>query len=127
MTVLDSAPASSTSSLALRLTHLSRAIRRPRGLVILAIAGIALGVGFNWSWLVAAGIAPLLLSTLPCLVMCGLGVCVMCRSGEKQSTAAPLGEDSTPSPLSGVAKIRQPAIGCSHASGIVEGASEQVK
>ena len=36
---------------------------------------------FNgWEWLVAAGVAPVILSTLPCLVMCGFGVCAMCRS-----------------------------------------------
>jgi hypothetical protein len=38
------------------------------GLVLVAIAAI------SWSWLVAAGIASVLLSVLPCLVMCGLGL-----------------------------------------------------
>lgn len=50
---------------------------------------IALGLSFGgWGWLVAAGLAPIILSTLPCLVMCGLGVCMMCRSGPKQTTAS---------------------------------------
>jgi hypothetical protein len=34
------------------------------------------GIAFNWSWLVAAGIAPILLAVLPCAVMCGLGLCM---------------------------------------------------
>lgn len=56
-------------------------------LVALGGAAIALGLFFGgWGWLVAAGLAPIVLSTLPCLVMCGLGVCMMCRSGPKQTT-----------------------------------------
>ena len=45
---------------------------------VLALAGFAavVGIGANWSWLVAAGIAPLLISLLPCAVMCGLGLCM---------------------------------------------------
>ena len=33
--------------------------------VILAIAALIGGVALNWNWLVAAGIAPLLLTALP--------------------------------------------------------------
>jgi hypothetical protein len=33
------------------------------------------GAAFNWSWLVAAGAAPLLLTFLPCLAMCALSLC----------------------------------------------------
>jgi hypothetical protein len=42
------------------------------GMATIAVAG---GLALNWSWLVAAGIAPILLSVLPCLVMCGFGLC----------------------------------------------------
>jgi hypothetical protein len=56
-----------------------------RGLLIVGAAVLLAGIGLNWGWLVAAGIAPILLSTLPCLVMCGLGLCMMRRSCEKQS------------------------------------------
>jgi len=42
----------------------------------------------GWGWLVAAGIAPVLLSVLPCLVMCGLGLCMMRRgSGDAAGQA----------------------------------------
>lgn len=47
----------------------------PRGIVIMAVIAIVAGVAFNWSWLVAAGIAPILLAALPCAIMCGLGLC----------------------------------------------------
>lgn len=47
-----------------------------RGVVVLAIIAAVVGIGLSWNWLVAAGIAPILLATLPCLVMCGLGLCM---------------------------------------------------
>ncbi len=44
---------------------------------LLGLAAVALiaGVVFNWSWLVAAGVAPLLVGILPCAAMCGLHLC----------------------------------------------------
>ena len=44
---------------------------------LLGLAAVALiaGVAFNWSWLVAAGVAPLLVGTLPCAAMCALHLC----------------------------------------------------
>lgn len=57
-------------------------------LVALASLAVILGLYFGgWGWLVAAGLAPIILSTLPCLIMCGFGVCMMCR-GQKQSTVS---------------------------------------
>jgi hypothetical protein len=58
-----------------------------RGVLVLTVVAALVGIGFSWGWLVAAGIAPILLSTLPCLIMCGLGLCMLCRSGEKQTAA----------------------------------------
>ena len=43
------------------------------GLLALVGAGLALG----WPWLVAFGLAPLVLSLLPCAAMCALGLCMM--------------------------------------------------
>ncbi len=46
---------------------------------LLAAAALVLGFGayFNWGWLVAAGIAPVLLRVAPCAAMCALGMCTM--------------------------------------------------
>ena len=46
---------------------------------LLAIAVLVLGVAAysSWGWLVAAGIAPLLLTFAPCAAMCTLGLCTM--------------------------------------------------
>ncbi len=53
-----------------------------RGLLILGGLALVAGAAFNWSWLVAAGIAPLLLTALPCVAMCALGLC-MHKNGDK--------------------------------------------
>ncbi len=52
-----------------------------RGLMVLAIVAIVTGLVLNWSWLLAIGVAPVLLSLLPCLVMCAVGVCFACSKG----------------------------------------------
>ena len=58
-----------------------------RGLLVLAGLAITAGLALNWSWLAAAGIAPILISVLPCLAMCALGLC-MNRSGGKSCSTA---------------------------------------
>lgn len=44
---------------------------------IIAMAAVALGTAgyFNWGWLVAAGLAPIILMMLPCAAMCAVGMC----------------------------------------------------
>ena len=48
-----------------------------RGLIVLLIAAVGAGVVLDWKWLVAVGVAPILLSVLPCAAMCAIGVCSM--------------------------------------------------
>lgn len=43
--------------------------------IMIGIAAAA-GLALNWSWLVAVGLAPILIGILPCAVMCGLGLCM---------------------------------------------------
>ena len=68
--------------------------------VILAIAAAAIGLAlkFNWGWLVAAGIAPIILAAAPCAAMCALGLCM---GGRGRTAASP---DSTPGQPSQLAK-----------------------
>lgn len=54
-------------------------------LVVLAVAVVAAGLAFNWSWLVAAGIAPILLALAPCAAMCALGLCMKGMGGKSCS------------------------------------------
>ena len=52
--------------------------------LLYAAVGVAAAAGlfFGWDWLVAVGLSALIISLLPCLVMCALGVCAtrMCKS-----------------------------------------------
>ena len=59
-----------------------------RGLFALAAIALVAGLAFNWSWLVAAGIAPLLVAALPCIAMCALGLCMSQMTGRACSTDA---------------------------------------
>jgi hypothetical protein len=63
-----------------------------RGLIALAGGAAIAGVALNWSWLVALGLAPLLIALAPCAVMCALGLCAMRmagKSGASESDAPP--------------------------------------
>lgn len=80
---------SSPNALARAATYAIRVIVRSRvGLLVLAVAALGLGLTFNWSWLVAAGIAPVILSLLPCAAMCALGLC-MTGMASRSSAAQP--------------------------------------
>ena len=66
---------------------------------VLAVAGLALaGAGFTlgWNWLTAVGVAPLIVSAAPCLVMCAVGGCVMCRSNQARSAPGVAPADAPP-------------------------------
>lgn len=68
------------------------------------LAGAAvIGAGalwFGWPWLVVAGIAPILLTLLPCLIMCG-AMCAMGMCSKKKSGAAAADAGQTTTALSG--------------------------
>jgi hypothetical protein len=90
--------------------NLARYYLGNRSALLVLGAGVLLAeIGLNWSWLVAAGIAPILLSTLPCLVMCALGVCMLCRSSEKQTAARDAADAATSSAPLAIAKMDNPA------------------
>src|SRR4051812_13585909 len=70
-------PGPSEPSLARGLSHAGRYyLSSPRGLLVLGGTVVAAGPALSWSWLVSAGVAPVLLSVLPCAVMCALGLCM---------------------------------------------------
>lgn len=81
-----------------------------RGIIAAAAALAVAGVAFNWSWLVAAGIAPLLISVLPCVAMCALGLCMNRMTG-RSSGSQPSATGTTPGetgPLQLAASSDQP-------------------
>ena len=63
-------------------------LRGRRGMYIISGGLIIGGLFFGWDWLVAAGLAPILLALAPCAVMCGLGLCMMNRKGDKSCSSS---------------------------------------
>ena len=52
---------------------------------VLAVGGLAIGgagLALGWNWLTAIGIAPLLISVAPCLIMCAFGMCMMGKASK---------------------------------------------
>lgn len=73
----------------------AQAFSRSRmGLLVLGGGALALAAGLNWGWLVAAGMAPILLAILPCAAMCALGLC-MPGKGRKTADTPEAGRDIT--------------------------------
>lgn len=63
----------------------------PRRWWLFGAIGVIAGLIFGWEQLVLFGLAPILISLLPCLIMCGLGLCMMkCKnkSGSETSVTA---------------------------------------
>ena len=76
-----------------------QAIGGRRSLIAAAVAVAVAGIAFNWTWLVAAGIAPLLISVLPCVGMCALGLCMNRMTGGASGPQPPAGEPEETGPL----------------------------
>jgi hypothetical protein len=57
---------------------------------VIALIGltVVIGAALNWSWLVAVGVGPLLITVLPCVAMCALGLCMNRMVGGSCSTEA---------------------------------------
>jgi hypothetical protein len=95
-------------------------LRGWRGITVLASVAIAAGLAFNWGWLVAVGIAPILLAVLPCVAMCALGLCMNRMGGRSCSTdaSAPTtargsGVDETPTPTREIPPVTSAAASAS--------------
>ncbi|MBI2737108.1 MAG: YHS domain-containing protein [Rhodospirillales bacterium] len=67
-------------------------------LIIAAIALAVIGVWAGWGWVVALGIAPLILAMVPCLIMCALGLCMMGKgkSGQGNGSSPAAGQGMGP-------------------------------
>jgi hypothetical protein len=100
------------------------AMRKRIALVTAGLAIVTAGIAANWSTLVAAGIAPLIISALPCAVMCALGLCMSglgrrsCASEAESQHAAETSENSrlnslagrTDGPVPGDQSVDQPQV-----------------
>lgn len=75
-----------------------------RNLLILALIVTGAGAAFNWSWLTAIGVAPVILSLAPCAIMCTTGFCMMCRSKSCATASKSCGANSNPARGAGVTR-----------------------
>ncbi len=70
------------------VARLLRGLLRSRlGLILTAAVIVTAGLALGWEWLSAAGALPLLLSVLPCVAMCALGLCMMKGSNGKSCSS----------------------------------------
>lgn len=74
---------------ATRQLWIGRLARNRRVLAGAFLGVVAVAAASQWSWLVAVGAAPLLLSVAPCVAMCGLGLCMSRMGGGRSCAAAP--------------------------------------
>lgn len=87
---IETSPEAPARSAASVLAHAVRYyLGGRRGLIALGAGALGLGAWFNWGWLVAAGIAPLLMTALPCAAMCVLGLCAMRGGGRSDAGDEP--------------------------------------
>ena len=62
----------------------------PRNLLIgVAVAGGTGALVLGWDWLIAAGVASIIIAVAPCLVMCALGLCMHRMSKNEQTSGSP--------------------------------------
>lgn len=59
------------------LLYVRYSLRDRRVLIGIGAVALVAAATLNWGWLVAIGIAPLLLALAPCAAMCALGLCTM--------------------------------------------------
>ncbi len=92
-------------------------LRGRRGVLLGVVALAGGGAALGWPWLVAFGVAPLVLSLLPCAAMCALGLCMgkhgtsvpADAAAAKLTTIAPALLDGSPhgAPFWSVAQARE--------------------
>jgi hypothetical protein len=80
-------------------------ILSPQGLAVTGIAAAVVGLTLSWSWVVALGMAPLVLALGPCLIMCALGLCMNMRNhADKPSVKSSAPEGGLQSATSSLAR-----------------------
>jgi len=82
MSNLTTKPASTTSTLGIYSL-----LGNWRFWIAVATIAVIAVAAFSWNWLIAVSVAPILLSLLPCAIMCALGLCFMKMSGANCSAA----------------------------------------
>ena len=72
-------------------------LRGRRAVMLGVFALVGAGLALGWPWLVAFGLAPLVLAVLPCAAMCALGLCMPKGGGSCHPQADASGPEARPS------------------------------
>ncbi len=72
---------STAPRLTARLSRNYSFLRSWRFWVATSIIALIAVAAFSWNWLIAIGLAPLLITLLPCGVTCALGLCMKKKAG----------------------------------------------
>lgn len=81
-----------------------------RALIVAAIALAVIGIWAGWGWVVALGIAPLILATAPCLIMCAFGLCMMGKGMGGQASGGGPAADQGMGPGTALDPVTQRAL-----------------
>jgi hypothetical protein len=79
--------------------YLTRLLRRRLALIALAVGLLAIGAAFNWSWLVAIGVAPIIVAVAPCAAMCAAGLCMAGMNGRWNAVALTDASSNSAAPI----------------------------
>ena len=91
--IVNSGPSGAKRSVA--ISAIRSILSGRRKFVLLGAAALAISLLLSWNWLVAAGLASLLLTALPCVVMCAAGLCMSRMSQGSKTPAINLPDAST--------------------------------
>ena len=73
-------------------SYVRHQLRGWRGVIAASVILAVPALWFGWPWLVAAGLAPLILAVAPCAVMCAAGLC-MHKIGKKPTVGSNTSQD----------------------------------
>jgi hypothetical protein len=79
-------------------TPVARVFRSRTIIAAVVLGALAATAAWQWSWLAAIGVAPLLLAIAPCAAMCGLGLCMHRMSDGSRAAVAPQSPSMESSP-----------------------------
>lgn len=85
-------------------------VNQGTGITVLAVAAVGAGLVFGWDSLAALGLTTVMVSLLPCLVMCAVGVCAS-RLGRKDTGAAAVPPKEAQPPAAEVARSAEASAG----------------
>jgi hypothetical protein len=122
MNALKTAFIQSASSSGSLRPYLAYLLRSRRALIAFAAGLLGLGAALNWSWLIAIGVAPIILATAPCALMCAAGLCIAGISGRWNAVALTDASSNSAAPIA-----PPPLAAGSYCSTVLDGTRDRIR